>query len=206
MRPKAVLVALGAVLAIAWSAAPATAAPCGLPDSKPLWIDYAEGSRALPQRDLRQARRNRGDQRHRDAAGAAGPGRADRLLADEHPQHRRSAPGAGRPILDRGPGERTLRSRGRFVSVRDALDRARRAVGRESADAVVGDQRSVPRQHSRTWWRRSDRPRSSSRSSSFTVGPRSAAGPGSGGGHCRSPRTSSTRRTTTRPRCTPSGC
>ena len=44
MRPKAVLVALGAVLAIAWSAAPAAAAPCGLPDSKPLWIDYAEGS------------------------------------------------------------------------------------------------------------------------------------------------------------------
>ena len=44
MRPKAILVALGAVLAIAWSAAPAAAAPCGLPDSKPLWIDYAEGS------------------------------------------------------------------------------------------------------------------------------------------------------------------
>ena len=44
MRPKAVLVALGALLAIAWSAAPAAAAPCGLPDSKPLWIDYAEGS------------------------------------------------------------------------------------------------------------------------------------------------------------------
>lgn len=32
------------VAAFAWSAAPATAAPCGLPDGGPLWVDYAEGS------------------------------------------------------------------------------------------------------------------------------------------------------------------
>lgn len=44
MRLRAALVVFGAALATAWSAAPAAAAACGLPDSKPLWIDYAEGS------------------------------------------------------------------------------------------------------------------------------------------------------------------
>jgi hypothetical protein len=32
------------VAAFAWSAAPASAAPCGLPDAEPLWVEYAEGT------------------------------------------------------------------------------------------------------------------------------------------------------------------
>jgi hypothetical protein len=32
------------VAAFAWSAAPASAATCGLPDTQPLWVEYAEGT------------------------------------------------------------------------------------------------------------------------------------------------------------------
>jgi hypothetical protein len=44
MGSRTALAAAAACLASAWSAAPALAGPCGLPDAKPLWIDYAEGS------------------------------------------------------------------------------------------------------------------------------------------------------------------
>jgi hypothetical protein len=44
MGPKAALAAVAACFAFAWPAAPAAAAACGLPDTSPLWIDYAEVS------------------------------------------------------------------------------------------------------------------------------------------------------------------
>jgi hypothetical protein len=44
MGSKTALAAVVACLAVAWPAPEAAAAACGLPDSKPLWIDYAEVS------------------------------------------------------------------------------------------------------------------------------------------------------------------
>ena len=44
MGSRAALAAVAVCLGIAWAAPEADAAACGLPDTTPLWIDYAEGS------------------------------------------------------------------------------------------------------------------------------------------------------------------
>ena len=72
-------------------------------------------------------------------------GRADRLLRSQSEEPHRHDREARRPVAPRRPREDVLRLRRRADGLRDAGDRAQRARRRESRDAVVGQQRAVPR-------------------------------------------------------------
>ena len=58
----------------------------------------------------------------------------------------RAADDPDRPRHGRRPGEQALRLRRAAVRLRDAVDRRERALGRGARDAVVDDERAVPRQ------------------------------------------------------------
>ncbi len=117
---------------------------CGLPETQPTWIDFADSSVSFWRERFARpgvvvATGGAGARRR----GARGRSR-DRALGHVSAQARRHAVRPGRPGADGEARRRALRLRGLGLRLRDAADRAERAVGRVAPDAAHADRRALP--------------------------------------------------------------